>query len=86
MLKSKKGGWFSRSGRERKQLVLDARTGMPISLNCEATRLMDDRRMSDKSDENLIGEMTIRRAVGPALRGVPLRTEFVPCRVAPVDR
>ena len=45
-------------------VVFDARTGLPVSLNREATRIMDQLLVQDQRPEHLVRSMTIRRADG----------------------
>ena len=54
--------------------VLDAGTGLPVSFNREALRIVDGLRDPDQSPEDLLGVMTFRRADGRefSLREFPL--------------
>ena len=45
-------------------LVFDARTGSPVSLNEEARRIVKSLRMPDRSPEELLDVVTVRRADG----------------------
>ncbi len=51
-------------------VVLDARTGAPVSLNREVTRIMDGLTEADQPAEQLLGTLSCRRADG---REVSLR-------------
>ena len=45
-------------------VVFDARTGVPLSLNREARRIVDGLRNPDQSAEDLLATLTLRRADG----------------------
>ena len=45
-------------------VVFDARTGVPLSLNREARRIVDGLRNPDQSAEGLLATLTLRRADG----------------------
>ena len=55
-------------------VVFDAATGVPKSLNREALRIVDSLRDADQSPENLLEELTFRRADGldVSLREFPM--------------
>ena len=44
--------------------VFDARTGLPVSFNREAQRIVDGLRTPDQSPEDLLNVMTVRRSDG----------------------